>query len=242
MTNTIEKRPVYLQVRDQLADKIQSGIWLANDKLPAERQLSEQFSITRVTARQALVQLEAEGLIFRSNRRGWFVTPQRINYDPSRDIGFVRYVEEQGFSARTETLSKMLIEAPDRVAEQAGLPVGTPVYEIYRRRYINERPCLIEKIYLNPKNCPGILRYSLDRSLWHLLRTEYDLDPCERHIEIYPQTLEAREADALGVNIGATGLYIHRLCRDQNGEFLELDEEFWLHNSMKVVVSVTPQY
>ncbi|WP_255487090.1 UTRA domain-containing protein [Oceanospirillum sediminis] len=239
MMNTVEKRPVYLQVRDQLADKIQSGIWLANEKLPAERQLSEQFSITRVTARQALVQLEAEGLIFRSNRRGWFVTPQRINYDPSRDIGFVSYVEEQGFSARTETLSKMLIEVPDWVAEQAGIPEGTPVYEIFRRRYINERPCLIEKIYLNPKNCPGILQHSLDRSLWHLLRTEYKLDPYERHIEIYPQTLEARVADALAVNTGSTGLYIRRLCHDQNGEFLELDEEFWLHNAMKVVVSVT---
>ncbi|WP_028302570.1 UTRA domain-containing protein [Oceanospirillum beijerinckii] len=239
MMNTMEKRPVYLRVRDELADKIVSGIWQANEKLPAERQLSEQFSITRVTARQALVQLEAEGLIFRSNRRGWFVTPQRINYDPSRDIGFVSYVEEQGFSARTETLSKTLVEVPDWVADAGGIARGTPVYEILRRRYINERPCLIEKIYLNPKNCPGLLQHSLNQSLWHLLRTEYQLDPAERDLEIYPQTLDAPVAEALGVNTGSTGLYIRRVCRDQNGEFLEIDEEFWLHNAMKVVVQVS---
>jgi len=239
MKSSVDKGPVYLQVKDDLADKILSGIWLANEKLPAERQLSEQFGITRVTVRQALVQLEAEGLIFRSNRRGWYVTPQRINYDPSRDIGFVKYVEEQGFSARTETLSKELIEAPHWVAESADIPPGTPVYEILRRRYINDRPCLIEKIYLNPQNCPGILQHSLNQSLWHLLRTEYHLSPEERAIEIYPKTLDAQIAEALSVNNGSTGLYIRRICRDQNGVFLEVDEEFWLHNAMKVVVNVS---
>lgn len=240
--SSVEKRALYLKIRDFLAADIAAGKWSENDKLPSERQLSEQFSTTRVTARQALTQLEAEGLIFRSNRRGWFVTPPRINYDPSRDIGFVRYVEEQGFTARTQTLEKKLIELPDWIADKVGLERGTPVYEILRRRYINDRPCLIEKIFLNPKHCPGVLQYSLDRSLWKLLKAEYNLEPVERHLEIYPQTLEQPIAEALDANTGTTGLYIRRICRDQNGDFLELDEEFWLHNALKVVVSVMPDH
>jgi len=235
-----ERRALYLKIRDYLAADIAAGKWSENDKLPSERQLTEQFSTTRVTARQALAQLEAEGLIFRANRRGWFVSSPRINYDPSRDVGFVRYVQEQGFSARTQTLDKQLVELPDEIADEVGLERGTPVYEILRRRYINDRPCLIEKIYLNPKNCPGVLQHSLDGSLWSLLRTEYQLEPVERHLEIYPQTLEHRIANALGANTGTTGLYIRRICRDQHGDFLELDEEFWLHNALKVVVNVNP--
>ncbi len=237
---SVEKRALYLRIRDYLAADIAAGKWAENEKLPSERQLSEQFNTTRVTARQALTQLEAEGVIFRSNRRGWFVTPPRINYDPSRDMGFVRYVEDQGFSARTQTLEKKLIELPDHIADEVGLDRGTPVYEILRRRYINDRPCLIEKIFLNPKHCPGVLQYSLDRSLWSLLKAEYDLVPVERHLEIYPQTLEQPIAEALDANTGNSGLYIRRICRDQSGDFLELDEEFWLHNALKVVVSVMP--
>lgn len=241
MAQSQEKRALYLKIRDYLAADIAAGKWSENDKLPSERQLSEQFATTRVTARQALAQLEAEGRIFRANRRGWFVTPPRINYDPSRDIGFVRYVQEQGFSARTQTLSKTLVELPERIADDVGLEQGTPVYEILRRRYINDRPCLIEKIYLNPKHCPGILQHSLDRSLWQLLKVEYGLEPVERHLEIYPQTLEQQIAEALDTNTGTSGLYIRRICRDQNGEFLEFDEEFWLHNALKVVASVRPE-
>lgn len=233
-------RALYLQIRDTLAAAIAQGRWSESDKLPSERQLAEDFATTRVTARQALTQLETEGLIFRANRRGWFVTPPRIQYDPSRDIGFMRYVQEQGFSARTQTLSKKLVELPDEMAATLGLPLGAPIYEIWRRRYINDRPCLVEKIYINPQTCPGLLQHSLDRSLWHVLKTQFGLEPAERHLEIYTQTLEPNIAKSLDANLGTTGLYIRRICRDQQGQFLEFDEEFWLHNALKIVVSVLP--
>ena len=49
---------------------IEAGILAPGTKLPPERALAEEFSITRVTARQALTRMEAEGLIFREERRG----------------------------------------------------------------------------------------------------------------------------------------------------------------------------
>ncbi|WP_225321226.1 GntR family transcriptional regulator, partial [Pseudomonas aeruginosa] len=42
---------------------------------PAERKLSELFATTRITLREALIQLESQGLIYREERRGWFVSP-----------------------------------------------------------------------------------------------------------------------------------------------------------------------
>ena len=52
--------------------------------------------------------------------------------------------------------------------------------------------------------------------------------------------LDAAIAQQLNVNTGCASLYMRRICHDQQGEFLELDEEFWLHNALKVVVSVKP--
>ena len=46
------------------------------------------FGITRMTIRQALFQLEAEGLIYHLNRRGWFVSPPRLGYDPTANLSF----------------------------------------------------------------------------------------------------------------------------------------------------------
>ncbi len=50
--------------------------------------MGDAFGITRMTIRQALFQLEAEGLIYRLNRRGWFVSPPRLRYDPTANLSF----------------------------------------------------------------------------------------------------------------------------------------------------------
>src|SRR5471030_2592527 len=79
--------PHYLRIRDEIARDISAGTPPANEKFPSERDMIERFGCTRVTLRQALQQLEAEGLVYRENRRGWFVSPQRIRYDPTRISG-----------------------------------------------------------------------------------------------------------------------------------------------------------
>mgnify|MGYP000537255220 FL=1 len=66
-------KPQYLQIKDALANQILAGGLAPNDKLPSERLLGELYGTTRVTIREALVQLEANGLIYREDRRGWFV-------------------------------------------------------------------------------------------------------------------------------------------------------------------------
>lgn len=230
--------PVYLQLCDRIRAWIESGKLANEQKLPSERELSERFQTTRVTVRQALAQLEADGCIFRSNRRGWYLTPARLRYDPSQDLGFNHCVTEQGYTPHTETLSRQLIEAPTWLGELSGLGPGAPVYHVFRRRYINQRAVLVEHNYINPAHCPGLLSAQTEPSLWALLREAYGLHPEHREIEIYPLALKAGEAEALLVNQGTAGLHVQRLSHDQNGAFLALDREYWLHDALKIVVQL----
>jgi DNA-binding GntR family transcriptional regulator len=64
-----------------LQEQIEHGLLSAGCQLPAERKLSEVFATTRITLREALLQLEAKGLIYREERRGWFISPPRLLYD-----------------------------------------------------------------------------------------------------------------------------------------------------------------
>lgn len=231
--------PVYIQVRDQLWSLIQEKELGSQERLPAERELAARFDTTRVTVRQALGQLEAEGKIFRSNRRGWYVTPQRLIYEPSRDIGFYNTVTNQGFTPTTETLSKQLTEVPVWLSKVSGLPVGAPIYQILRRRSIDGRPVVIEHNYINPANCPGLLARDTDHSIWELLKDVYDLHPSQREIEIYPQALTGNEAEQLDTNSGSAGLFLQRLTKDKSGDFLEFDHEYWVHDALTISVQVT---
>ncbi|MGM2783185.1 GntR family transcriptional regulator, partial [Bacillus cereus group sp. Bce022] len=57
--------------------------------------LAESFSTTRVTLREALSLLEAEGRIYREDRRGWFISPSPPRYDPTQNLTFEQLAKTQ---------------------------------------------------------------------------------------------------------------------------------------------------
>lgn len=92
--------PQYLLIKAQLQARIQSGALKSGDKLPSERELCAIFNTTRITIRESLAQLESSGLIWRADRRGWFVTPERLWLDPTQNTNFHKLCREQGGSQK----------------------------------------------------------------------------------------------------------------------------------------------
>ena len=164
----MRKVPYYLQVRDHFASQIETAELRPNAKLPSERALSEAFGITRMTARQALLQLAAEGLIHRLDRRGWFVSPPRLQYDPTLNISFTENVVSQGRLPETVLLSQEQTIASTWDFNHLGVAAGEPVFLIRRLRLIDEQPVLVEHLHVSANRCPGLLRFSLKQSLTKL--------------------------------------------------------------------------
>ncbi len=230
--------PLYLRVRDQLANQIEKGLLSPNTRLPSERILAEEHGTTRVTTRLALAQLEAEGRIYRSNRRGWFVSPPRLVYNPTQDYSFSDNVTSQGRTPATETLEITATEISAWLAAKTGLAIGDPIVRVRRRRQIDGRSVLVENIYLNPARLPGIESYDFNCSLWKLLKERYGVELRGKRIEMFPTALVDPQAEALGVNAGTAGLYVTRCSHDADGCFVEFDEEFWLHDTLSIQVEV----
>lgn len=65
---------LYSQVANVMRQRIRSGRWPPGQQIPTLGELEREFSLARVTLRQALSLLEAEGLIWRRRGRGTFVT------------------------------------------------------------------------------------------------------------------------------------------------------------------------
>ena len=78
----------YLLIRNQLASEIETDRYPVRSKIPSERELVERFGCTRITIREALMQLEADNLIYRQERRGWFVTPPQAGIPPRKETKF----------------------------------------------------------------------------------------------------------------------------------------------------------
>ncbi len=122
-----------------LQEQIEHGLLTPGGKLPAERKLSEVFDTTRITLREALVQLEAQGLIYREERRGWFVAPERLTYDLIERSHFHAMVRAQGRVPSTELLSARLQPAPAAICARLRLPALSSVVRICRLRRIDAR-------------------------------------------------------------------------------------------------------
>lgn len=230
LVNTSPRIPKYIAIRDEIAHEIESGQLSCNTKLASERVLSEKFSTTRVAVREALLALEMDGLIYRLDRRGWFVRAPRIMYHPQSTKSFNQYVREQDSIPSTELMSAEQISATQWDAKHLNLNVGDPIYSIWRRRSINGRPAVVEHLRINAKIFPDFLTQPLEGSITTLMAEKYQRQLTRAHINLYPTALSEQQAKALHVNVGSMGLYICRTNRDQNGVITDVDQEYWLHD------------
>jgi DNA-binding GntR family transcriptional regulator len=218
---------------------IEAGTLAPGTKLPPERALAGEFSITRVTVRQALTRMEAEGLIFREDRRGWFVSPPRVRYDPTANTSFTESIAEQGRTAGTTILSKQQVAASQWESDQLGCAVGDSVFVVNRLRTVDGRAVLVEQIHVKAARCPGLLDYPLDRSLTGLMAERFGIVEHRTRINMRPAALSEFPAKALGVAAGTPSLYLSRTILDQFDEVVELDQEFWRHDAIEICVSAT---
>ncbi|WP_084581859.1 UTRA domain-containing protein [Sphingomonas azotifigens] len=233
-----EDRPQYLALRDQIANAIDLGKLAPGARLPSERQLQTDTGTARGTIREALFQLEAEGLIYRRDRSGWYVSPPPVTYDPTRWAGFMTYVVEQQRVPATETLALESIAAPSAVADIFRRAPGTPMHLLTRRRSIDGRAVLIERIIVDPALAPGLGEHDLNGSLTQILTTQYGLKAERNRVDMRPCALTAEVASKLGVKTGTPGLLVVRTSFAANGAVVEYDREYWRHDAIRIHVDL----
>ena len=66
-------QPLYAQIKEALRSRILEGHYKAHEQLPSESELIAAYGVSRITVRQALSDLQNEGLIFRVHGKGSFV-------------------------------------------------------------------------------------------------------------------------------------------------------------------------
>lgn len=142
--------PAYRQVADELRQRIREGSYAPGVQLPSERDLSEFYATSRVTIRQAIAELRAEGLIVAEHGRGLFVRPQRdvqrlgrsrlSNSERKAGRGaFVTDATHSGFTPRVEVEIRYEA-ADDRTAEFLSLDRGADVLVRDRLMFADDRP------------------------------------------------------------------------------------------------------
>ena len=72
--------PLYQQIGEVLRVRIENGELVPGDKIPSENELTDQYHVSRNTARLAISSLILDGLVFRVKGRGTYVAAERMSY------------------------------------------------------------------------------------------------------------------------------------------------------------------
>ncbi|MFV0399919.1 MAG: GntR family transcriptional regulator [Oscillospiraceae bacterium] len=71
--NNTKKQPLYLQIYTSILQQIQQGGYEVGTQLPTEKEIAQQYNVSRITSKKALDMLEMDGIISRTPGRGSFV-------------------------------------------------------------------------------------------------------------------------------------------------------------------------
>lgn len=205
-------------------------------KLPSERQLLEQFNSSRITVREALFRLETEGLIYRQNRKGWFVSPARLRWNPIKKANYYQLAEEQGFIPQTRLLRIQDTVAPKVVCRAFEQDATDACWEVFRVRSLDGRPVMLEEIFCQKQAFPNLHQKALEGSITVLFSQEYNITISSEQSSITVTALPDDKAELLSLNAGAPCLKIIRQRFCQQNKLIDYNIEYWVHGAIEIEV------
>jgi len=215
--------PYFAQVIDILRDRIDSGIWLAGTQIPGEPELCKMFDVSRTVIRQALAELDHDGLIVRKKGKGTFVAEPKIGESlVQRLTGFYEDMVERGLTPVTQVLRQQIIPAVGKVAARLEVEPGTPVIEIERLRFVQNEPIVLVTTYLPCERCPEAATADFSaQSLYKFLETRYGLVIARGRRTLEAVAANDYEARLLQIEIGQPLILLNSISILEDGTPLE---------------------
>lgn len=207
----------YRAIEMWLRGRIEQG--REGDLLPPETELASQFSVSRMTARRAMENLAAEGLVQRRRGLGTFITARPVHRHAGPLMSFTADMQRKGLTARSRLLSAELRPAGAAVQEALNLD-GAWVVAIDRLRLGNGVPMAVEHVHLTT-DCAAVLASDLETGSLHEALRLIGRIPSMARARITARSATAAESDLLEIGPRSPVLVETRVITDRDDHPLE---------------------
>jgi GntR family transcriptional regulator len=233
------RAPKYAVIRDWLAKRIAAGDFSAGQQLPSEHEIMQRFTVSRVTARQALDTLKKCGQIESRHGKGYFVRRPQAVARLERLQSFGEMMAPLAISTRSNVIELMEVPATREVAEALRLEARTPVTRIVRQRIAGEATLSLDISFFPVDVGRKLVQLDLQKEdVFILLERKLGFELGYADLTIDVVEVDPRHARFVGAAPGESVLRIQRLTIDNNGRPIDYERLYARFDAMKFKVRV----
>jgi GntR family transcriptional regulator len=216
------KTPLYHQIALILRQQIVDGYYAYDDRVPTEKELTERYEVSRITAKRALDDLAKEGLVVRERARGTRVCFKgAIQPVKSSVEGVLENLLSMGLETEVTLLSFEYVTPTDALMESLECEKDTLVQKAVRIRSLEGEPFSYLITHVPEDIGQQYDQNELAEKPLLALLERSGVKVASANQTISASLADAVVASALNVEIGAALLAINRVVRDQNGRPVE---------------------
>lgn len=211
--------PLYVQVCGLLRKRLEAQEWRLGEQMPTIDVLMGEYGVSRVTLRQALAELEGQGLVRRGQGRGTFVTrdasKERWLIVPSEWNALIEHID--GLDATVEEL------AQDDQAPSFDPSYGKPAAAYWHARRVNRAqgtPYNLTDLYLARDVYQRNARRYATRPVLPVLARAMRASIREAKQTLTVGTADVEVARHLDLAVGASIAEVRRLIVDRRGRVI----------------------
>lgn len=221
--NPSTPQPLYMQIRQMLKNDIQHGRYKPDEQIPTEAVLCDTYHVSRITIRKAIEELVREGALTRIPRRGTFVASNKFHNELLSVSGFSEFSHQLGMIPNSRILRSEVLEATEDVARYLQIKMGSPVLELERLMYVDDRPLFYDIAHYSLIRFPDLeKKLALNASTYKILSEEYSTQIVSNDKEIQVIGATKEYAKLLECDIGANLFRIMKVAFDANDDPVHL--------------------
>ncbi|MDO4483818.1 MAG: GntR family transcriptional regulator [Clostridia bacterium] len=212
--------PLFEQVKLQLLQKLEDGIYPTGARMPSEAELCEKYNVSRITIRRAVNDLVEDGYLERRQGKGTFVATKRtpvamLPLDDQASVGFsLRYKDRK----KSIIISEKEYAANSHEQQTLHLQPNDTVLVLYRQILVDGKPWMLDRATYPAKKFPGFFeQITDDTSTYAVLSDQYGVSMVTAHREISLAYATNEQARLLDLAPGAPLFKTFKLVCDRDG-------------------------
>ena len=163
MTQAIYSLPRYAQIKTYIKNQVESGQWKVGDRVPSENKLSQDFAVSRMTARRAVQELADEHLLIRSPGLGTFVAEPQAATALLEIDDFAQQFNHSNPQYSNRIISLEEVGAEKVMASVLGVNQGDPLFHSVMIHYRDSAAVQWEECFVNPGMAAAYLKQNYSK-------------------------------------------------------------------------------